>query len=180
MGHGHPAASRLLAAGIRPSLSVDTCTNVSGDLFAVMRATLSAVRGDANLVILQSGEMPDKVALSARAVLEFATIEGARANGTDDCSGSLVAGKDADIVVISTDAPNLLPLNNPFGAVVMGVHPGNVEAVMVAGRFVKRDFELTGISIADLRREAEGLKNALDERVAKLPAATGRPQVASY
>jgi cytosine/adenosine deaminase-related metal-dependent hydrolase len=180
MGHGHPAASRLLAAGIRPSLSVDTCTNVSGDLFAVMRATLSAVRGDANLVILQSGEMPDKVALSARAVLEFATTEGARANGTDDCSGSLVAGKDADIVVISTDAPNLLPLNNPFGAVVMGVHPGNVEAVMVAGRFVKRDFELTGISIADLRREAEGLKNSLDERVAKLPASTSRPQVASY
>jgi cytosine/adenosine deaminase-related metal-dependent hydrolase len=180
MGHGHPAATRLLAAGIRPSLSVDTCTNVSGDLFAVMRATLSAVRGDANAEVLKSGGMPDKVALSAREILEFATIEGARANGTADCCGSLAVGKDADIVVISTDAPNLLPLTNPYGAVVMGAHPGNIETVLVAGAFVKRAFQLVAISIADLRREAEGLQTSLGERIARLPVSNDRPQVANF
>ncbi|MGE0773771.1 MAG: amidohydrolase family protein [Sphingomonadaceae bacterium] len=180
MGHGHPAATRLLAAGIRPSLSVDTCTNVSGDLFAVMRATLSAVRGDANAEVLKSGGMPDKVALSAREILEFATIEGARANGTAACCGTLAVGKDADIAVISTDAPNLLPLTNPYGAVVMGAHPGNIETVLVAGAFVKRNFELVAISIADLRREAEALQTSLGERIAQLPVSNDRPQVANF
>jgi 5-methylthioadenosine/S-adenosylhomocysteine deaminase len=39
MAHGHPAVGRFLEAGVRPSLSVDTCTNCSGELFSVMRAT---------------------------------------------------------------------------------------------------------------------------------------------
>ena len=38
MGHGRPAVGRLLAVGVRPSLSVDTCVNVGGDLFGIMRA----------------------------------------------------------------------------------------------------------------------------------------------
>jgi 5-methylthioadenosine/S-adenosylhomocysteine deaminase len=165
MGHGHPAVGRLLKVGIRPSLSVDTCTNVSGDLFAIMRATLSAARGDSNREIIATGIMPTEVILSTADVLEFATFQGARANGLDATTGSLTVGKQADIVVINTDAPNLIPLNYASGAVVMGAHAGNVEMVLVAGRFVKRDFKLVDIDIAHLKRRAEDLRDSLFARI---------------
>ena len=171
MGHGHPAVARLLKVGVRPSLSVDTCTNVSGDLFAIMRATLSAARGDSNREIIATGVMPTEVVLSTADVLEFATLQGARANGLSATTGSLAVGKEADIVVINTDAPNLIPLNYASGAVVMGAHPGNVEMVLVGGRFVKRDFRLVDMDIAHLKSRAEALRDSLFERIG---ARTGR------
>src|SRR5207245_626095 len=145
MGHGHPAISRLLKVGIRPSLSVDTCTNVSGDLFAIMRATLSVARGDYNAAIINTGIMPTEVVLSTNDVLEFATLQGARANGLEGRAGSLSPGKEADIVVIDTDTPNLIPLNYGAGALVMGAHPGNVALVLVGGTLVKRASPLVGV-----------------------------------
>src|SRR5207237_1848600 len=36
MGHGYPAAGRLLRAGVQPSLSVDVVSAVGGSLFAEM------------------------------------------------------------------------------------------------------------------------------------------------
>ena len=171
MGHGHPAVSRLLKFGVRPSLSVDTCTNVSGDLFAIMRATLSAARADSNREIIATGVMPTEVVLSTTDVLEFATLQGACANGLGASTGSLVVGKEADIVVINTDAPNLIPLNCASGAVVMGAHAGNVEMVLVGGRFVKRDFRLVDMDLEHLRRRAEALRDSLFERIG---AKTGR------
>lgn len=165
MGHGHPAVSRLLKFGVRPSLSVDTCTNVSGDLFAIMRATLSAARGDSNREIIATGVMPTEVVMSTNDVLEFATLQGSRANGLESSTGSITVGKEADLVVINTDAPNLIPLNYASGAVVMGAHAGNVEMVLVAGRFVKRDFRLVDMDTGHLRRRAEGLRDSLFERI---------------
>jgi 5-methylthioadenosine/S-adenosylhomocysteine deaminase len=165
MGHGHPAISRLLKVGVRPSLSVDTCTNVSGDLFAIMRATLSVARGDSNAAIIDTGVMPTEVVLSTLDVLDFATLQGARANGLDHSTGTLTRGKKADIVVIDTNAPNLIPLNYAAGACVMGAHPGNVEMVFVDGRFAKRGGELVGVSTREMRRAAERLRDSLFGRI---------------
>ena len=163
MGHGHPAVSRLVANGIRPSLSVDTCANVSGDLFAVMRMTLAAARADWNDRVL--ADLPVGQRLETRDVLEFATLQGAAANGLARSTGSISVGKKADLLVIGTDRPNLLPLNYATGAVVMGAHPGNVEAVMVNGEFLKRDYALVGIDIEHLRRRANTLRDKLFERM---------------
>ncbi len=165
MGHGHPAIARLLSRGVRPSLSVDTCTNVSGDLFAIMRATLSVARGDSNAAIINTGVMPTEVVLSTHDVIEFATLQGARANGLDGTTGTLTLGKQADVVVIDTDAPNLIPMNYAAGACVMGAHPGNVEMVLVGGRFVKRDGRLVGVGPQQMRRDAERLRDSLFGRI---------------
>jgi cytosine/adenosine deaminase-related metal-dependent hydrolase len=144
---------------------------VSGDLFAIMRATLSVARGDSNREIIAAGVMPTEVVLSTADVFEFATLQGARANGLDAITGSLAIGKQADIVIINTDAPNLIPLNYASGAVVMGAHAGNVEMVLVAGRFVKRDFRLVDTDSGHLKRRAEALRDSLFERIG---AKTGR------
>lgn len=165
MGHGHPAIERCLMRGIRPALSVDTCVNVSGDLFSIMRAALSSVRGDIHQRRIEEGGDSERVPATTADVLEFGTLAGAKANGLGDITGSLEAGKQADIVAIDTVAPNLLPMTYATGSVVMGAHPGNVAAVLVAGRFVKRDGKLVDVDLRDLAAKATATRDRLFARV---------------
>jgi 5-methylthioadenosine/S-adenosylhomocysteine deaminase len=72
-------------------------------------------------------------------VLSMATAEGARAIGLDDRVGTLEPGKQADVLLLRADAPNLAPVSDPIGAVALAAGPHNVDAVLVAGRWVKRD-----------------------------------------
>lgn len=150
MGHGWPATGRLLAAGVRPSLSIDVTVSNGGHMFGAMRTTISAQRGLDNA----SGETLENLTLTCRDVLGFATIEGARAVGMDAKIGSLTPGKDADVIVLRADDLALTPMNNPSGAVVYAAHPGHVDSVYVAGRAVKRDGKLLHVDPARIRRLA--------------------------
>ncbi|MGB0088509.1 MAG: amidohydrolase family protein [Planifilum fulgidum] len=138
MGHGYPATGLILANGGRPALGVDVVTSTGGDMFAQMKFALQAERARVNARLLMEGEMPERLSLSARDVLEFATIEGARALKLDHKIGSLTPGKEADIIMIRATDLNLFPMNDPVGAVVQCAHAGNVDSVFVAGRAVKR------------------------------------------
>ncbi|KAA6223219.1 cytosine deaminase [Streptomyces albofaciens JCM 4342] len=143
-GLGQPATNRLLAAGVRPSLSVDTETIVSGDMFGVMRATLAYQQ----LVLAgAAGPMdrgPGLPTFDAADLLSFATIEGARAAGIDDRTGSLTPGKEADLIMIRLDHPNTLPATDVAATIVAGGHAGNVDLVMVAGEILKENGVLKG------------------------------------
>ena len=138
MGHGPAATTRLRARGIPTGLSVDVCTNVGGDLFGAMRTALALARGAAHETALAAGETLDRVSMTAAEVLAMATIEGARALGLDARIGSLEPGKQADVLVLRADGPNLAPLSDPVAATVLAAGVRDVEAVLVAGRWVKR------------------------------------------
>ena len=142
MGHGPAATARLRERGIPTGLSVDVCTNVGGDLFGAMRTALALARGAAHEAAFAGGETLDRVPLTAAEVLAMATIEGARAIGLDDRVGSLEPGKQADVLVLRADALNLAPLSDPVAATVLAAGVHNVDAVMVAGSWVKRDGRL--------------------------------------
>ena len=159
MGHGWPATGRLLAAGITPSLSVDVCSSVGGDMFTTMRTTIAVQRATDNNAAVEAGEAPERVKLSCADVLRFATIEGARANGLDHVTGSIEVGKSADIVILSNDTLATMPINNPFGTVVYAAHPGLVRDVLVDGTFVKRDGKLVGHDLNRLRGLAEAARD---------------------
>ncbi|MTD54718.1 amidohydrolase family protein [Amycolatopsis pithecellobii] len=165
MAIGPIAIRRLLALGIRPSLSVDTCFNISGEMFSVMRAALSSVRGEVNAAAIASGSNPLSLPLSTRDVLRFATMEGARANGLLDRTGTLEVGKEADIVALDARSANLAPVSYPTGSVVMGANPGNVELVMVRGRIVKRDFALVDTDLDALADRARHCHDRLLTRI---------------
>ena len=96
--------------------------------------------------------MLDPLPLMTSDVLEFATIQGARAVGLEDRIGSLTPGKEADVILIDTNSLNLMPMNNPRGGVVMSAHPGNVDSVWVAGKRVKADGRLLDVDLAAVRR----------------------------
>ncbi len=155
MGHGWPATGRLLDAGIRPSLSIDVCCSNGGHLFGTMRATIGTERGWDNAQARERGESSvSRMELTCRDVLEFATIEGARACGMDRRIGSLTPGKRADVIVVRADSFGMTPLNNPVGAFVYNAHPGLVDTVLVDGEVVKRGGVLLGVDAARVRRLA--------------------------
>ena len=165
MGHGYPPTGRLVAAGLRPSLSIDVCTGIGGDMFAAMRSTLSMERAVANDESLNAGITPDRLELTTRDVLEFATIEGARALGIEDRTGSLTPGKQADIVLLRTDDLNMFPVNNPVASVALAANTSNVDTVLVGGRVLKRDGRMVGIDLPRLRRLADASRDHLLDAV---------------
>jgi len=140
---------------VRPALSVDTETAVSGDLFTVMRSTLAAhrsaapgtgINGDAALGTAA-------MALSAEDIFGFATREGAIAAGLGHRTGTLEVGYAADVIVVRSDDINLTP-DPSIATLVASAHPGNVETVIVEGVVVKRDGRLTHPALDKLRADA--------------------------
>lgn len=149
MGHGMPPIQRFLNHGLRPSLSVDVETNVPNDMFTQIRSVISlqhAMIFDRKL----AGKRNLPPFMNSRDVIECATIEGARANGLAHKTGTLTPGKEADIIMLKTDRPNILPVNDPIGAVVWGMDTSNVDSVFVAGKALKRNGKLLNVDLDNL------------------------------
>ena len=130
MGHGPPPTGKLVDRGVRPSLSVDVVSSVPGEMFTQMRTALVHERIGAHT------DTPDEAfapTLSHRDVLEFATIDGARACALDDKVGSLTPKKQADIVLLKANAINTTPMVDPLGTIVVFSDTSNVDSVFVAG-----------------------------------------------
>jgi 5-methylthioadenosine/S-adenosylhomocysteine deaminase len=151
MGHGNPPTQKAIDNGIRPSLSVDVETSVPNDFFAQMRTVFSLQKNEVWAKRLAGDKNPPKF-LTAREVLEFATVEGARANGLERKVGTLAPGKDADVILLRTDRLNVMPMNNAVGAVVTSMGPQNVDTVLIAGKVMKRNGQMVGVDFERLNR----------------------------
>ena len=151
MGHGNPPVQKAIDNGIRPSLSVDVETSVPNDFFAQMRTIFSLQKNEVWARRLAGDKNPPKF-LTVREVLEFATVEGARANGLERKIGTLTPGKDADTILLRTDRLNVMPMNNAVGAVVTSMGPHNVDTVLIAGKVMKRGGQLVGVDFERLNR----------------------------
>ena len=120
-------------------------TTASSDQFTQMHAIFASERvaplqvaWDENL----DGTQPERKLITARQVLEMATIGGAQVAGIADRTGSLTPGKQADVVIIDGSAVNVAPIIDPVGAVVCAADISNVKTVLVAGETLKEDFRL--------------------------------------
>jgi cytosine/adenosine deaminase-related metal-dependent hydrolase len=158
-----PAIQQALDHGIRPSLSVDVETEMPGDFFTQMRAVFTLQRMQ-RLARERAGEQKLPPLLTARDVVEFATIEGAKDNRLDRKVGALTPGRDADIIMLRTDQINVMPVNNAYGAVVLGMDTSNVDTVFIAGKMMKSQGKLIGI---DMNRITRLLSQSRDYLVAK-------------
>ena len=81
----------------------------------------------------------DPLALNAKAVVEMATIDGARALHMDKEIGSLEPGKKADVIVLDLDAPHAVPLYELYGQIVYSLTGSDVRTVVIGGRIVMQD-----------------------------------------
>lgn len=160
MRHGMPPVQLALDAGVRISLSSDVETTMAADMFTQLRSVFTLQRALVNERVLD-GEKTSPPLLTTRDVVRFATIEGAHANGIGDRTGSLTPGKYADIILLRTDMPNVMPLNNAYGAVVTGMDTSNVDTVIIGGKIMKQNGQLLGVDWNRLRREAEQSRDFL-------------------
>jgi cytosine/adenosine deaminase-related metal-dependent hydrolase len=154
MGHGPVASGRLLARGVPTGLSADVCTNVGGDLFAVMRATLALERGRQHERVLAGGAADPGGLLSTATVLRLATAGGAEVLGLGDDIGTLEVGRQADVVALRLTDLNLFPAAHPLASAVTAGHPGNVELVLVDGEVVVQGGRLPDDTVARARELA--------------------------
>jgi len=157
MGHGWPPVMEALNRGLRPSLSIDVVTTVPGDMFTQMRAAFGAERARMNAEFWQR-DVPAEAMLTARQLLEIATINGAYTAGLEDRTGSLTPGKQADIVLIDATALNVAPVLDPVAAVTLCADVSNVDTVMIGGVLQKRHGKL----LADVNRARTQVENSRD------------------
>jgi cytosine/adenosine deaminase-related metal-dependent hydrolase len=162
IGYGVTPIREMAAAGMLLTLSVDT-TPLTGtaELFSVMRVTLGLDRGQAEA----------EFDMTARRVLEMATIDGARGLGIADEVGSLKPGKRADLIMIRTDEINVAPFTDAANLVALAAGPQNVDTVVVDGRILKRAGRLTALDPARIVAEAQRAFEEVRAR-ASSPAAT--------
>ena len=100
-------------------------------------------------------ETKDRSAFPAKEIVKMATIEGAKALGLEQITGSLEAGKQADLVLIETCSANMFPVYDPYSALVYSANASNVEAVYVAGECLVEEKQLKKADLIQIRAELQ-------------------------
>ena len=163
-GHGHPITGRLRAFGKSPSLGVDLESVISGDMLTQARVALGMQRSLDNFAFREAhGSIPPTSTITTREALSWVTVEGARMLGQSHRIGSLAAGKQADLVLISANDLNMQPVHDAVNSVVMQASLANIDSVMVAGAWKKRHGKLVDV---DLQPRLEALR-ASGEKITK-------------
>jgi cytosine/adenosine deaminase-related metal-dependent hydrolase len=172
MGHGWAPALKAESLGIPVGLSSDVATTASADQFTQMHAVFGSERGRRHQATWDEGldglePTPDLI--SARQVLRWATIDGAKVAGIADRTGSITPGKKADIVIIDGHAVNTYPVIDPVAAVVCAADISNVDTLIIDGVIRKQDGRL----LADLDGPRAAIKESRDYLVSQVPTQDG-------
>jgi cytosine/adenosine deaminase-related metal-dependent hydrolase len=146
-GLGFPMIGRAMMHGAQTSIGIDVVMAYRGDLFTQMRFALQAERHRRAEGLLEKGLVPRSNEITARDVLELATLGGARAAKLDAEVGSLAPGKQADLVLIRTDRLGLAPVCDPVNTVVSQVNAADVDSVFVGGEAVKRGGQMLNVDL---------------------------------
>ncbi len=132
---------KLIEAGVNVALGTDgAASNNDLNMFSEMRTA----------ALLAKGLSGDASALPAEKALSMATINGAKALGIANETGSLEVGKMADIVAIDLNALETQPIYHPISQLVYATDREQVAHVWVAGKQLLRDRQLTTLDMDDI------------------------------
>jgi len=142
----------LLQAGICVGLGTDGCaSNNDLDLFLEMDTVAK----------LHKAVTLDPTVLDALTVLRMATIQGARALGLGDITGSIVPGKRADLIVIDTHRPHLTPMYNPVSHLVYAARGSDVTTSIINGRPVMENSQLVSLDVEKIMADVNAIAREL-------------------
>jgi 5-methylthioadenosine/S-adenosylhomocysteine deaminase len=161
----NPSSNMMLASGIAPvveeraagiavGLGTDGPAGSNNDLDLMEEMDLAAK--------LQKIAKNDPRALGAKAVVEMATIEGAKALHMDKEIGSLEQGKKADLIIISLDEPNAVPMYDVYAQLAYALKGSDVQTVVIGGRVVMRDRKLLTVNEAEAIAKAREYKKKIE------------------
>jgi len=153
----NPSSNMMLASGVAPvieeraagiavGLGTDGPAGSNNDLDLMEEMDLAAK--------LQKITKMDPRALGAKSVVEMATIEGAKALHLEKQIGSLETGKKADIILISVDEPNAVPMFDIYAQLAYALKGSDVETVVIGGRVVMRDKKLLTLDEPEILAKA--------------------------
>jgi len=149
LSSGTAPVREMLAEGLRLGLGTDgAASNNDLDMFEEM---LTAA-------LLSKHASEDPTSAPAAAVLEMATLGGARALGMEGRLGSLEPGKRADLIVVGLDAPRLHPMYDPVSHLVYAAKGADVRHSVIEGRVVMRERKVLTLDEAAISAEADGFR----------------------
>jgi 5-methylthioadenosine/S-adenosylhomocysteine deaminase len=147
LASGFCPVQKLLNAGVNVALGTDgAASNNDLDMVGEMRTA----------ALLAKAVYNDAAALPAYRVLRMATLNGARALGMGEETGSLAKGKWADLVAVDLEVLETQPLYDPVSQLVYAAGRSQVSDVWVAGQHVLRQRQLTQLDVQDLIQRARG------------------------
>ncbi|MCA1560476.1 MAG: amidohydrolase [Acidobacteria bacterium] len=167
----NPESNMKLSSGTAPVLAMQRAGVVVGlgtdgaasnndlDMFEAMRQT----------ALLQKHASGDPRAMPARAALELATINGARALGLEREIGSLEPGKRADVITVSMATARQTPMYDPLSHLVYVTRGDDVQMTMVNGRVLMRDRKVAVLDRAAVIAEAHAMAAMVRQAVGKRP-----------
>jgi 5-methylthioadenosine/S-adenosylhomocysteine deaminase len=153
----NPSSNMMLASGVAPvleeraagiavGLGTDGPAGSNNDLDLMEEMDLAAK--------LQKITKMDPRALGAKSVVEMATIEGAKALHMEKEIGSLEIGKKADIILISLEEPNAVPMFDVYAQLAYALKGSDVETVVIGGRVVMHDHKLLTLNEPEILAKA--------------------------
>ena len=154
------AYQQAIDHGLTPALGIDLDTAFGSDLFGEMHALFGQQRSAMRYRRFR-GEANVPKPISVDAVLEAATVNGARAAGLEREIGTLTPGKQADLIMVRTQGVAVFPVTNAIGTIVQAVERSDVDTVMVAGEIRKRAGTLLGVDVAQLTAEVTASRDYL-------------------
>jgi 5-methylthioadenosine/S-adenosylhomocysteine deaminase len=143
----------MRAAGVAVGLGTDGPAGSNNDLDLMEEIDLAAK--------LAKISKMDPLALNAKAVVEMATIDGARALHMDKEIGSLETGKKADVILIGLDEPNAVPMYDIYAQVAYALKGSDVQTVVIGGRMVMRDRKLLTVNEVEAIAKAREYKKSI-------------------
>nr|WP_278979652.1 amidohydrolase [Providencia alcalifaciens] len=142
---GVAPVTAMLAKGVRVGLGTD----------GPMSSNTLTTMNELNLVgKIHKLENKDRAAMPPITVVELATKGSAKAIHMEDKLGSLEAGKLADIIVVDTKSPNMVPMYSPYAALVYGANASNVRHSIVDGSLLMEDRKVLTVDESAIVKEA--------------------------
>lgn len=158
----NPVSNMFVADGIAPimeyAVSSVTCGIGTDDCNA--NQSVSMISDLKIAALAQKVRYGSSAAMTAEKVLEMATIEGARAIGMEDEIGSVEVDKKADLCVVDLRGPQNTPRHNSASALVYHAYGHEVDSVVVDGRLLLREGQLTMLAPEEERELCERAQTA--------------------
>lgn len=145
LASGFSPIQQLLDAGVNVAIGTDgAASNNDLDLFGEIKTAALVAKAVAS----------DATALNAHQALQMATINGAKAMGIEDKTGSLEIGKQADIVAVDLSSLSMQPLYDPTSHLVYANAGSQVSHVWVDGKALVKDGQLTQMDTESIKQKA--------------------------
>lgn len=152
LASGFCPVAQCLDAGINVALGTDgAASNNDLDMLGEMRTAALLSKAVAN----------NASAVPAATALRMATLNGAKALGIDDKTGSLKPGKFADVIAIDLDFPETQPVYCPTSQIVYAASRQQVTDVWVAGKRLLKQRNLTTLDFAAVKIRIEEWRQRL-------------------